>query len=155
MYSLILTIHSLLRWLVLSSLVYTIYRAWLGWLKDKKFSDGDNRIRVLTATIAHIQLVIGLILYFISPIVNYFLSNFKDAVHSRGIRFFGMEHSIMMLVAIVFITIGSAAAKRQQTDKGKFKTMAIWLTIALVFILISIPWPFSPLAGRPYFRSSF
>jgi len=63
-----------------------------------------------------------------------------------------MEHSVMMITAIVIITIGSAKAKRKLTDKEKFKTMAIWFTVGLVIILISIPWTFSSFASRPYFR---
>jgi hypothetical protein len=93
-------------------------------------------------------------LYFISPIVSYFLGHYSEAVHERGQRFFGMEHILMMLIAITFITIGSSNAKRLSHDHQKFKTMAIWFSIALLIILISIPWPFSPIApNRPYFRT--
>jgi hypothetical protein len=92
-------------------------------------------------------------LYCISPVVRYFLTFFKTAVHQREIRFFGMEHITMMLIAVVLITIGSMKAKRQPIDKQRFKTMAIWFTIALIIILASIPWQFSPLISRPYFRS--
>ena len=150
MYVVLLATHSLVRWFVLVSLLYAIYRSYKGWFTNKPFTIGDNKVRHITATIAHIQLMIGLWLYFISPVIDYFLHNFKDAVHDRSIRFFGMEHSTMMLTAIVFISIGSASAKRKQTDKAKFKTMAIWFTIALVIILINVPWPFSPFANRPY-----
>lgn len=66
--------------------------------------------------------------------------------------FFGMIHSLLMLVAIIVITFGSALAKRKTTDREKFKTMLYWFSIALIIILIAIPWPFSPLANRPYFR---
>jgi hypothetical protein len=63
-----------------------------------------------------------------------------------------MEHSLMMIVAIVIITIGSAKAKRKPTDIEKFKTMAIWFSIGLFIILVNIPWPFSPFASRSFFR---
>lgn len=153
MYSTLLAFHSLLRWLVLASLLYTTYRAYKGWFSGKSFSAFDNSVRHITATIAHIQLIAGLWLYFISPVIKYFLNNFKDAVHERPIRFFGMEHSTMMLAAIIIITIGSASAKLKNTGKEKFKTIAIWFSIGLLVILISIPWPFSPLVSRPYFRA--
>jgi hypothetical protein len=58
-----------------------------------------------------------------------------------------------MFVAIVLITIGSAKAKRKSNDTQKFKTMLIWFSIALLIIFIAIPWPFSPLANRPYIRT--
>lgn len=152
MYQALLAFHSLFRWLVLISLLYAIYRAYKGWLSGRVFTAFDNAVRHTTATLAHIQLILGLWLYFISPIVKYFLHHFKDAVHERQFRFFGMEHSTMMLIAITLITIGSALAKRKKTGKEKFKVMAIWFTIALVIILSSVPWAFSPVVSRPYFR---
>jgi hypothetical protein len=152
MYSILLPLHSLIRWFVLVSLIFAIYRAYRGWLGKKAYTKFDERIRIITATIAHVQLVAGLWLYFISPIVSYFLHNFKESMHERGIRFFGMEHITMMLIAITFITIGSAKAKRKTTDRDKFKTMAVWFTISLLMILSSIPWSFSPLISRPLFR---
>lgn len=152
MYLSLLALHSLIRWLVLLSLLFAIYRAYRGWLTNRPFTKFDNAVRINTATIAHIQLLIGIGLYFISPIIDYFLRNFKEAIHQREIRFFGMEHSTMMLIAIVLITIGSAKAKRKQTDKEKFRVLAIWFTIALFILLTSIPWAFSPLTSRPYFR---
>lgn len=152
MYIIVLTMHSLIRWLVLAGLLFALYRAYHGLAGKRLFSKADNIARIAAATFAHIQLIIGLWLYFISPVVSYFLENFKTAVHERGIRFFGMEHSTMMLGAIVVITIGSVKAKRKATDREKFKSMATWFTIALVILLINIPWPFSPFAARPYFR---
>ncbi|MEO3405185.1 hypothetical protein AAFN85_14855 [Mucilaginibacter sp. CAU 1740] len=153
MYAFILALHSLIRWFVLISLLFALYRAYAGWLGKKAFSKFDNQVRVITSTIAHIQLTVGVWLYFISPMVNYFLHNFKEAVHNRQIRFFGMEHITMMLIGITLITIASAKAKRKTTDQEKFKAMAIWLTIALLVILSSIPWSFSPLISRPLFRA--
>ncbi|MCP5101459.1 MAG: hypothetical protein GY943_38425 [Chloroflexi bacterium] len=152
MYSLLLTLHSLVRWFVLASLLFAIYRGYKGWLRDKPFLQIDNTVRQITATIAYTQLIIGLWLYFISPVIDYFLKNYQEAVNQREFRFFGMEHGPTMIVAILIIVIGSTLAKRRVTDNEKFKTMAIWFSIALVMILLVIPWPFSPMAGRPYLR---
>ena len=152
MYQILLSFHSLWRWLVVLSLIFAIYRTYVGWFTGKPFLKFDNNVRHITATIAHVQLILGLCLYFISPVIDYFLDHYKEAVHDREIRFFGMEHSIMMLAAITIITIGSVIAKRKDNDKEKFKALAIWYTIALVIIVTSVPWPFSPLVGRPYFR---
>src|SRR5687768_4390693 len=99
MYNTLLAIHSLMRWLVLISLVYAIYRSFAGWLSKKPCTRSDNSLRHITATVAHIQLIIGVWLYFISPIIDYFLHNFTEAQTQREIRFFGMEHSLMMFVA--------------------------------------------------------
>src|SRR5882757_637450 len=151
MYQTLLALHSLLRWFVLASLLFAIYRAYKGWLINKSFSKFDNLVRQIAATVAYIQLCIGLWLYFISPIIDYFLHNYKEAVQQRQIRFFGMEHSVMMLTAIIIITIGSLKTKHKSNDKEKFKTMALWFTVALLIILLSIPWTFSPFASRPLF----
>ena len=152
MYSTLLVFHSIFRWLVLLSLLYVIITAFKGWLGNKTYTKIDNVARLAAVTIAHIQLILGLTLYFISPIVSYFLNNFSKAVHERQIRFFGMEHSLVMLVAIVLLTIGSSKAKRKRTDVEKYKTLAIWFTVALLLILSSIPWSFSPLVSRPLWR---
>ncbi len=152
MYPILVALHSWMRWLVLISLMYAIYRAYRGWTTGRRFSRYDNTVRHTTATIAHVQLLIGLTLYVVSPLVQYFLHNFKTAVHERQTRFFGMEHSVVMLLGIVIITIGSAKAKRKLTDRQKFRTMAVWFTIGLLVILSSIPWPFAPWGSRPWFR---
>lgn len=152
MYSTLLALHSLNRWLVLCSLVFAIIRSYRGWLLSKPYLKFDDGVRQITINFAHIQLVLGVWLYFISPIVSYFLHNFGAAVHERVIRFFGMEHVTMMLTGIIIITIGAAKAKRKTNDREKFRISAIWFTIALLVILSSIPWSFSPLISRPNFR---
>jgi len=152
MYGTLLALHSLTRWLVLSTLLFAIFSAYRGWLLRKPYLKFYNVVRHTTATTAHIQLILGIWLYFISPVVDYFLHHFGTAVHERAIRFFGMEHITMMLIGITLITVGSARSKRQVSDLQKFKTTAIWFTIALVVILSSIPWSFSPLISRPNFR---
>jgi len=145
-------LHSLVRWLVLLSLLYSIFRACKGYFKNLMFSGTDNTVRHWTATISHIQLVLGIVLYSQSPIVKYFWKNFNEAKESFDILFFGMIHMILMLLSITLITIGSAVSKRKLSDKEKFRTMLVYYGIALIIILVAIPWPFSPLANRPYIR---
>src|ERR1044072_9493725 len=115
MYSVLLTIHSLVRWLVLISLLIAIYRAYKGWRKNEQFTKFDNAIRIATVTTSHVQLVLDISLYCISPVVRYFLSYLNTAVHERQARFFGMEHITMMVIAIGLITVGSAKVKREAT----------------------------------------
>lgn len=152
MYQTLLFCHSILRWLVLGSLLYSIFRAYKGYSTNSIFTKADNSVRHWTATIAHIQLVFGILIYIQSPIVKYFWKNFKEGIQNTEIVFFGLLHIFLMLSAIVLITTGSALAKRKVNDTDKFKTMFVWFSIALIVIFIAIPWPFSPLANRPYFR---
>ena len=152
MHQSILACHSFMRWLVLLSLIYSIYIAYKGYSSRLSFTKKDNLVRHWTATIAHIQLIFGILVYVQSPIVKYFWKNLKEGIQNKDILFFGLIHIVLMLAAIVFITIGSALAKRRLSNEQKFKTMFFWFSIALITIFIAIPWPFSPLANRPYFR---
>ena len=152
MYQTLTFLHSTFRWLVLLSLLYAVFRAYKGYFSQKVFLKTDNSVRHWTATIAHIQLVLGIILYSQSPIIKYFWKNFDEAKESFDLLFFGLIHIFLMLLSIILITVGSAISKRKEADKEKFKTMLIYFLIALFIIFIAIPWPFSPLANRPYFR---
>jgi multisubunit Na+/H+ antiporter MnhF subunit len=152
MYHSLLVFHSLFRWLVLLSLLFAIYRSFRGWKAGRTFTSTDETTRKLTVHLAQIQMAAGIWLYFKSPVVSYFLHNFNAAVHERQIRFFGMEHITMMLIAVIVITIGGERSKRRTTGREKFRTMAIWFSWGLAIIFFSIPWEFSPLVSRPYFR---
>jgi hypothetical protein len=152
MYTTLLFCHSILRWFVLGSLLYSIFIAYKGYSLQLIFTKRDNLIRHWTATIAHIQLIFGILIYVQSPIVKYFWTNFSVAIQNIDAAFFGLIHIFLMLTSIVLITIGSALAKRKVNDPDKFKTMLIWFSIGLVIIFLAVPWPFSFLANRPYFR---
>jgi cytochrome c biogenesis factor len=153
MYSTLLLLHSLARWVVLVFIMYSIYRAFVGYTKNRTFSETDNAFRHWTATVAHIQLMIGMILYTQSPITKYYWKHSQIKLQDFEITFFGLIHIALMIIAIVLLTIGSAKAKRKQTDKEKFRTILIWFSIALIIFFIAIPWPFSPLSNRPYLRT--
>ena len=150
MYALLLTFHSVFRYAVLLTLLWSVYRAVTGLLQKSPFTKSDNALRHWTATIAHIQLMAGIILYTQSPIVKHYFSGEGD--NSGEPLFFGLVHIFLMLVAIIVITIGSAKAKRQSEDKDKFRTIAMWFGAGLLLIFIAIPWPFSSLANRPLIR---
>jgi hypothetical protein len=152
MFQVLLSLHSLVRWLVLISLVMVIVQGYWGFRTNRPFSMWDNRARVLAVTIAHAQLLLGLILYGCSPMVDYFLHNFNEAVHMREIRFFGMEHITMMVIAVVVLTIGSIKTKNKKTDQEKFRILLSWFAVVFFIILVSIPWSFSPFTSRPLLR---
>lgn len=151
MYTTLLPLHSIVRWLVLIMLLISLYISFRGWKYNLAFTRTANRIRHRTATIAHIQFMLGMIIYFYSPVVKYAIPAQGNALMSQH-AFFKYLHISLMLLAIVLLTIGSAKAKRQAEATDQYKTILIWYTIALTIILIAIPWPFSPLARRPLFR---
>lgn len=150
MFQTLIFFHSIFRWLILLALLLAIYTGYKGYRHNMVFSKKANAIRHWAATIAHIQLMMGMILYTQSPTIKYFWKNFQQASQNKDALFFAMIHIGLMLAAIVVVTIGSASAKRKNSDREKFKTMMVWFSIALLIILVAIPWPFSPLANRPY-----
>lgn len=152
MYNLLLETHSFFRWIVLLALLVTILRSFFRYKMQLNFSALDNFLRHTTATIAHIQLLIGIVLYTQSPIVSYFWRNLKDARQIPDMLFFGLIHIALMLTAVVVVSIGSAVAKRKQFDQEKFRTIFLMYLVGLVIILVAVPWPFSPLSSRPYIR---
>lgn len=152
MYLDVLFFHSLFRWPVLAAFVYALYRATDGYMNRKPFLKADNAVRHWTATLAHLQLMLGIVLYTQSPVVRHYLAQGRSGEGVTESLFFGLIHIALMLVAVIGVTVGSALAKRATDDRQKFKTMLLWYGTALLIILIAVPWPFSPLAQRPYFR---
>lgn len=95
----------------------------------------------------HIQLLLGLILYFTSENVVFKAGWMKV----DKFRFYGMEHILMMIIAIVLVTIGRKKAEKQSVPAKKFKTITLWYTIALLIIIAAIPWPFREALGGKWF----
>jgi uncharacterized membrane protein YphA (DoxX/SURF4 family) len=136
--------HSGLRWVVLLLLLAATFMALLKWRSNASYTGGDRRTNLFTMVSMHIQLVLGLALFFMSGRVDF--SQMKDA----AFRFFSVEHSTMMLVAIALVTIGHSKAKKAEEDARKFRTVFIFYGIALLLVLAGIPWPFRGF-GNDYF----
>jgi hypothetical protein len=146
MYATFLALHSVFRWLVLASLVYAIFISIEGLISKRPYTKADNITRIITNAISHTQLLLGFTLYFVlSPITQHFLKNGSEDNHQMW--FFGIYHIVMMFLSIVVMTIGGSIAKRAKTDQTKFKITAIGFSLALLLILLAIPW------FRPYFRN--
>ena len=137
MYSFLVHLHSGLRWLVLFALILAVVLAFVHWRQGKPYAGWLKKSALYAFIFSHLQLVIGLILYFISPKVIFDSAAMKDSVT----RFFLVEHISMMILSIVLITVGYSIAKRKPTDLAKAKTTFWFYLIALVLILLSIPWP--------------
>jgi Na+-driven multidrug efflux pump len=145
MYSFVLTLHNILRWLVLILGIIAIVRAYFGWFGDREWSDLDDNLgRGFTISL-DLQFLLGLLLYiFLSPITTNAFANMSAAMSDSGTRYFLVEHSLMMLAAIILAHIGRSRGRKQENDTKKFRTTAIFFTIALLIILVAIPW-FRPL----------
>ena len=141
MYSGLVHAHSGLRWLALVLLLAAVFVSISRWQGNKPFTDGNRKLYLFTLISVHLQLVLGLILYFISPKVNF------DALSNKVIRFYTVEHSSIMLLAIVLITVGYSRGKRASSDTQKHRLVGIFYGIGLGLILVGIPWAFRGLGA--------
>lgn len=141
MYTGLLHTHSMLRWLMLAVLVLALILAIIGWISTKKWTRLDSITGLLSTIIADLQLLVGLILYFfVSPITETALSDFGMAMKNADLRFFAVEHFLLMIIAIVLIHVGRSKAKKATTDLKKHRISAIYYGISLLLILAGIPW---------------
>lgn len=133
-------IHSYWAYLVLAMLIFAVSNAIIGLTQKKQFKDKDLRIGLFTLIVAHIQLLIGLGWYFMSPWFKDLKTDAGATMSDKATRLLAIEHPTMMILAIILITIGWSKHKKKTTDVAKFKTFVIFYGIALLFILSKIPW---------------
>lgn len=146
MYTGLLHIHSLLRYIILILLLVAIYKAFNGWLAKQLFTPGIRKLNLMTLIFAHIQLLVGLGIYFISTDVKAAFANMSEAIKNPVLRFWSVEHIAMMVIAIALITSGYALAKKAKTDEAKHRHIAIFFLLALLVIFYAVPWPWSAVA---------
>lgn len=151
LYTILLPIHSIVRWLLIIAVVAAVARAFMGWLGKKAWTRTDDKIGLAFTSLMDLQLLIGLILYVISPILQTAFQNFGGAMSNAQLRFFAVEHILMMVIAVVFAHVGRALSKKASSDLLKHRRAAIWFGLALLVILVAIPWPFTA-AARPWIR---
>ena len=134
-------LHSGWAYITLIVLIYAVLNAIIGLTSKKEFKEKDLRTSLFTLIVAHLQLIIGFIAYFASAQFDFLLDNGMGAAMKQPeIRMFIIEHPLMMILAITVLTVGFSKHKKQTTDNSKFKTIALYYGIALVFVLSRIPW---------------
>jgi len=145
MYSTIKMLHSYWAYLVLFVLIVATINALYKFFGKKEFGAKDFRINLFTLIVSHIQLIIGLILYFVSPRLSLFSELGMGEVMKDSInRLYLVEHPVINIIAVVLITIGYSKHKKKLTSTPKFKTIALFYTLALVLFLSRIPWDVWP-----------
>ncbi len=134
--------HSGLRYIVLLLLLIAIFNAVSS--KGKGiYEKKDKMINLFAMVFLHVQLLLGLILYFTSNKVQFIEGWMKSSV----LRFYGMEHILLMVLAIVLVTIGRKKAEKEELAAKKHGKIVLWYTIGLLLILAAIPWPFRNLGA--------
>ena len=151
MYSAVLIVHSWLRWIVVVSGLYAAARGLLGTSSNAPWTPADDRAGFWFVTSLDLQLTIGLVLYlFLSPYATAALHDFGGAMKDPVLRFWAVEHGFGMLIGVALAHVGRVRARRTDSLR-RHRVAAIFYGLALLAILVSIPWPGSAHA-RPLLR---
>jgi len=141
MYESIKIVHSYWAYLVVLILLLASINAISKYASKKPYGAKDFRISLFALIVSHIQLLIGIILYFISPYFEAFSSvGMGEVMKNSTLRLYLIEHPFTMIVSIVLITVGYSKHKKKLSSTPKFKLLAIFYTIALLVLLSRVPW---------------
>ncbi|HEY0601528.1 MAG TPA: hypothetical protein VGD58_01395 [Herpetosiphonaceae bacterium] len=154
MYATFLVLHNLTRWLVLLFGFWALYRLVDGWIRRRSWSRADRLAMRWFALIISLQFVFGAVLYLLpGALVQGALSNagWATIMKSRILRFFTLEHPLQMFIAIGVSHMANMITRRMSVDRRRFVTGTLLLSLAMLLILVAIPWPFLS-HGRPLLR---
>jgi len=142
MYTSVQFIHSWWAYLTLFIVLIATLNALAGFFGNKDYQPKDFRLSLFALIVTHIQFLIGLLLFFVSPSGMKSISNngMGEVMKDSTLRLYAVEHPMVMILTVVFITIGYSKHKRKLVSKPKFKVLTIFYTIALVLMLSRIPW---------------
>lgn len=149
----LLHLHNILRWVILILLLASIVKAYAGWQSKKTFTDGDRRIWLFTLIAGHTTLLVGLYqwLWGRFGLLTTTLPEGTSIMKDKFFRFFWVEHPLFTILSIVMITLGYGMAKKPISDEAKYKRAFWFFFIALLMIMVAVPWPFRAGIGRPWF----
>ena len=144
-YPYLLSFHNFLRWIVLAAGLAALIIAASGWSGSKTTNDSLRRFSVIFVGSMDLQFLLGLVLYFwASPLVHQALQNMGAAMKVKELRFFAVEHTTAMFVALVLAHVGGALVRKRKTIQAQYRSAAVCFGLSLLAILIGIPW-FRPL----------
>jgi hypothetical protein len=146
-------LHSVLRWVILILLVISIIKAYKGFKSGQSFKDGDRKTWLFTMIAAHVTLLIGLYQWLMGRygLISMHLPEGAAIPEGKFLRFYQIEHPVIMILSIILITLGYGMAKKPVEDKVKYRKALSYFIYALVLILLGIPWPFREVIGRALF----
>jgi hypothetical protein len=150
MYNFMLMLHSIFRWLVVLAALAAAGKACIGWLGKHSWTRLDDRLGFFFTLGMDLQVLIGVILYFVSPLIHQAFGNLSAAMADSSVRFFTFFHWLLILVAVALAHMGRSRSRKAQGDAGKFRTAALFYGLSILVLLIAIPWPFD--LGRPWLR---
>lgn len=141
MYTFVLAVHNIMRWIVVVLAIVALVRAYWGWFGKREWSLTDRKVGMFFSISMDVQLLLGLILYFgLSPITRSAIQNLGAAMAEAGLRFFALEHFFYMLVAVIVVHVGTTLSRKAVDQVAKHRRAALWFTLAILLILVGIPW---------------
>ncbi|MCX8089111.1 MAG: hypothetical protein ACK40N_07775 [Meiothermus ruber] len=139
MYEFLLSFHNITRWLVLLAAVYLVYRSLVG-LSRRSYEPSDRQAGLIYTGLMDVQLLLGVLLMILSPVVQSALANPGAAMQNSQIRFFIAEHWVLMLAAVVLAHVGSVRIKKATDALLKHRQALVWYGSSIVLLLLAIPW---------------
>jgi hypothetical protein len=137
----LLQAHSGIRWIILLAAIVVILKSLIGLFGNGKYGKFDNILAASFVGFMHLQALIGVILYFISPIAQQARSvGMGNMMADSNLRFWGMEHIVLMVLAVVAAQVGRSISKKASDASVKFRFQAIFFGIAILLVLLGIPW---------------
>lgn len=142
LYNILVHIHSVGRWVVMLLLLIAIFNSLVA--GQRPFIRTDARTGLFLTIAADLMLLIGLVLWYFSPLAFQAIqqNGMSTVMKDPHLRFFSIEHSVGMLIAIILIHIGKAQGKKKISDRSKHNRTLLFYFLALIIILVTIPWPF-------------
>ena len=150
LYSFLLHLHSVIRWIVLLLLLIAIFNSLVA--GNRAFIRTDARTGSILVIFADIMLLLGLALWYFGTRGYKTIEQLgmSAAMKDPSVRFFAIEHSTGMLIAIILLHIGKAQGKKAISDKSKHRRTLVFYLLALLIIIISIPWPFRQIGANSH-----
>jgi len=153
MYSFLLQFHSINRWLVLILAIIVLFRSFNGWQSRRTYTKGDNLTHTIFIGLLHLQALTGLLLYFVySPVTQQIFADFGAAMKNSSSRFWAVEHIAGTLVGTIIAQVGRTLSKKAHADELKHKKAFIYTLIAILIILLVIPFGIINSETRPLWR---
>ena len=137
----LLAFHGLLRWVLLAAAIAAIFVAISGWKATKPAGGLLLRFGIIFVATMDLEFLLGLLLYFgASPLTKMAFQNMAAAMKDHELRFFSVEHTTYMFVALILAHVGAALSRKGKTDLAKYRGAAICYSLSLLLILAGIPW---------------
>ena len=141
MYPMVLGVHNVLRWAVIGAGLWVVFLSWRGWVQGATWTRREAVAARIFVGVLDLQLLVGVLLYaFFSPLTRQAFRDMGAAMRDAPVRYFVVEHVVMMLAAIVAAHVGMMLVKRAATDVAKYQRAAIWLGVALAAVIGFVPW---------------